>query len=140
MLFLTRRETFNAGHRLFNPEWPDEKNLKVFGKCSNPQWHGHNYELFVTVKGNINPETGMVINLKTLSSIINEHVIDHIDHQNINTQVPFMKDKLASTENLATAIWEVLEPQIRNLDVELHCIKIVETENNYIEYYGNKKT
>jgi 6-pyruvoyltetrahydropterin/6-carboxytetrahydropterin synthase len=140
MLLLTRRETFNAGHRLFNPDWSDEKNFRIFGKCSNPQWHGHNYELFVTVKGEINRETGMVINLKTLSRIINEQVVDHIDHQNINTQVPFMKDKLASSENLATSVWEVLEPHIEELGVKLHCIKIVETENNYIEYYGNQKT
>jgi 6-pyruvoyltetrahydropterin/6-carboxytetrahydropterin synthase len=140
MLFLTRRETFNAGHRLYNPEWSDEENFRVYGKCSNPQWHGHNYELFVTIKGEINPETGWVINLKTLSRIIDEHVIRHLDHQNINTQVKFMRDRQASTENLAVAIWEILDTPIRMIGVELHRVKIVETENNYVEYYGNKKT
>ncbi len=137
MLYLTRRETFNAAHRLFKQEWSDEKNYRVYGKCSNPHWHGHNYELYVTVKGSLDPETGFVINLKLLSKIIKEHVTDKIDHMNINTQVDFMKERLASTENLATAIWEVLDPEIRLLGIELHRIKIVETENNYIEYYGN---
>lgn len=137
MVYLTRRETFNAGHRLFKQEWSDEENFRVYGKCSNPSWHGHNYVLYVTVKGSLNPETGFVVNLKTLSKIIREHVIDKIDHMNINTQVDFMKDRLASTENLAIAIWEVLDPHIRLLGIELHCVKIVETENNYAEYYGN---
>lgn len=137
MLYLTRRETFNAGHRLFKQEWSDEENEKFYGKCSNPQWHGHNYVLYVTVKGPLNPETGFLINLKSLSKIIKEHIIDKIDHMNINTQVNFMKDKLASTENLAIEIWNVLDPHIRLSGIELHCIKIVETENNYVEYYGN---
>ncbi len=137
MLYLTRRETFNAGHRLFKPEWSDEENFRVYGKCSNPLWHGHNYVLYVTVKGQLNPETGFVVNLKTLSKIIKENVIEKIDHMNINTQVDFMKGRLASAENLATAIWEVLDPHIKLLGIELHCVKIVETENNYVEYYGN---
>jgi 6-pyruvoyltetrahydropterin/6-carboxytetrahydropterin synthase len=137
MLYLTRRETFNAGHRLFNPEWSDEENLRIYGNCSNPQWHGHNYVLYVTVKGKLNPETGFVVNLKTLGRIIKEYIIESIDHKNINTQVPFMKGKLASTENLAASVWEVLDPHIRHLGIELHCIKIIETENNYVEYYGN---
>ena len=137
MLYLTRRETFNAGHRLFKPDWSDEENFRVYGKCSNPQWHGHNYVLYVTVKGHLNPETGFVVNLKTLSKIIKENVIEKIDHMNINTQVDFMKGRLASAENLATAIWEVLDPHIKLLGIELHCVKIVETENNYVEYYGN---
>ena len=137
MLYLTRRETFNAGHRLFKPDWSDEENFRVYGKCSNPLWHGHNYVLYVTVKGQLNPETGFVVNLKTLSKIIKENVIEKIDHMNINTQVDFMKGRLASAENLATAIWEVLDPHIKLLGIELHCVKIVETENNYVEYYGN---
>jgi 6-pyruvoyltetrahydropterin/6-carboxytetrahydropterin synthase len=137
MLYLTRRETFNAGHRLFKPEWSDEENSRVYGKCSNPLWHGHNYILYVTVKGQLNPETGFVVNLKTLSKIIREHVIDKTDHMNINTQVDFMKGRIASSENLAMAIWDVLDPHIRFLGIELHCIKIVETENNHVEYYGN---
>ncbi len=136
MVYITRRETFNAAHRLFKPEWSDEENLEVYGKCSNPSWHGHNYVLYVTVKGGVNPETGFVVNLKTLSKIIREHVIEKTDHMNLNTQVEFMKGLIVSSENIALAIWKELEPHIRKLGIELHCVKIVETENNFIEYYG----
>jgi len=136
MIYLTRRERFSAAHRMFRPDFSDEKNAEVYGQCSNPEWHGHNYELFVTVKGEINRELGYAMNLKRLKKIIHEYVIEPLDHKNINTQVDFMKDKLASTENIAIAIWEVLESQIRKEGVELHCVKITETENNYIEYYG----
>jgi 6-pyruvoyltetrahydropterin/6-carboxytetrahydropterin synthase len=136
MIHITRRERFNAAHRLFRPEWTDEKNLEVFGKCSNPNWHGHNYTLYVTVRGDADPETGFVINLKSLSEIIRIQVIDKMDHKNINLEVDFMKGKLVSTENLVVAIWEELEPYIREHHAELHCIKLVETENNSAEYYG----
>lgn len=136
MLYLTRRERFSAAHRMYNPRWSNEKNLEIYGKCSNPNWHGHEYTLFVTIKGNINPETGYVINLKTLSALIKKKVIDKLDHKNINIEVDFMKNKVASTENLTKTIWEQLKPDISKLGVELHCIKIQETENNYIEYYG----
>lgn len=136
MIYLTRRERFNAAHRMFRPEWDDEKNKEVFGKCSNPNWHGHNYTLFVTVKGELNPETGYVVNLKTLSKIINERIVEKLDHKNINLEVDFMKGKIASSENLAIAIWQQLEPHIKKLGIELHCVKIEETENNTIEYFG----
>ncbi len=136
MIYLTRRERFNAAHRLFIEEWDDTKNFEVFGKCSNPNWHGHNYELFVTVKGNLNPKTGFVVNLKVLSKIIREHVIDKVDHKNLNLDVPFMQGKITSTENVAITFWEILEPFVNELNCELHCIKVAETENNYIEYYG----
>lgn len=136
MIYLTRRERFNAAHRMFRPEWDDAKNSEIFGKCSNPNWHGHNYTLFVTVKGELNPETGYVVNLKTLSKIINETIVDKLDHKNINLEVEFMKGMIASSENLAIAIWQQLEPPIKNLGIELHCIKIEETENNIIEYFG----
>ncbi len=109
MIYITRKEHFNAAHRLFRPEYSDEKNLEVFGKCSNPNWHGHNYELFVTVKGEVNPETGFLINLKELSRIINELVVNKLDHKNVNLEVDFMAGKLASAENLTIAIWEQLE-------------------------------
>ncbi|OFX84313.1 MAG: 6-pyruvoyl tetrahydrobiopterin synthase [Bacteroidetes bacterium GWF2_33_16] len=138
MILITRREHFSAAHRLFRDNWDDQKNLDTFGNCSNPNWHGHNYNLFVTVKGEINPETGFVVNIKLLSKIIKENIISKIDHRNINIDVDFMKGKLASTENLAIGIWDQLEPLIKVLDIELHCIKLMETENNYIEYYGNK--
>ena len=136
MIYITRRERFNAAHRLFRPDYSDEKNLKVFGKCSNPNWHGHNYELFVTLKGDINPETGFLVNLKKLSKIIRDTVIQKLDHKNINIEVDFMKEKLASTENLAVGIWEELKPQVSELNAQLHCVKVVESENNCVEYFG----
>lgn len=136
MIYITRRERFNAAHKLFREDWTEEKNKEVFGKCSNVNWHGHNYELFVTVKGEVNKETGFVIDLKELKDIINIHVIDKLDHRNVNLDVDFMKGKLASTENLAIAIWEVLAPFINAKNAALHCIKLCETENNFVEYYG----
>jgi 6-pyruvoyltetrahydropterin/6-carboxytetrahydropterin synthase len=136
MIHITRRERFNAAHRLFREDFTDEQNLEVFGKCSNPKWHGHNYELYVTVKGEINKETGFLVNLKALSKIIREKVITQVDHKNINLEVPFMKGKLASTENLAVGIWEEIEQTIKGLGAELHCVKVTESENNFVEYYG----
>ncbi len=136
MIYITRRERFNAAHRLFRAEYSDEKNLEIFGKCSNPNWHGHNYELFVTVKGEVNPKTGFLINLKVLSKIIREEVIEKIDHKNINIEVDFMKNRMASTENLTIGIWEQLEKEVSGLDVTLHCVKIYESENNFVEYFG----
>ncbi len=135
-MHITRRETFNAAHRLFRPDWDDQKNLEVFGKCSNPNWHGHNYTLYVTVEGNVNPGTGFVLNLKTLSKIIDTFVLEKLDHKNINTEVDFMQGRLASTENLAIGIWEQLEKPVSDLGAKLHCVKLVETEKNYVEYYG----
>lgn len=136
MIFLTRRERFNAAHQLFNPEWSAEKNYKVYGKCSNPNWHGHNYELHVTIKGEINEKLGYVADLKQLSKIIKKKVINELDHKNINLEVSFMQGKVASTENLAISIWEVLFPHIKELGAELYKIKITETENNSVEYFG----
>ncbi len=133
---ITRRETFNAAHRLFRPEWDDGKNLEVFGKCSNPKWHGHNYVLYVTVEGDVDPGTGFVINLKTLSSIIKSNVIDKLDHKNMNLEVDFMEGRLASTENLAIGIWEQLEKAVAEEGAQLYCVKVVETEKNYVEYFG----
>jgi 6-pyruvoyltetrahydropterin/6-carboxytetrahydropterin synthase len=136
MIYITRRETFNAAHRVFKEEWSDEKNLEVFGKCSNPKWHGHNYTLYVTIKGNVQHDLGYVADLKLVSKIIRERIIEKIDHKNINLEVDFMKDLIASTENIAIAIWQELEAPIRQLGAELHCIKLEETENNFVEYYG----
>jgi len=136
MIYITRRERFNAAHRLFRPEYSDKKNLEVFGKCSNPNWHGHNYELFVTVKGEINPDTGFLVNLKKLSAVIRKQVIEKLDHKNINLEVDFMQNKLASTENLAVGIWQELTPHVVDLHAQLHCIKVVESENNFVEYFG----
>ena len=138
MIYLTRRERFNAAHQLYNPSWSDEKNLKVYGKCSNPNWHGHNYELFVTIKGEINEKLGYVADLKLLSKIIKKKVVNELDHRNINLEVSFMKGKMATTENLAIAIWDVLSPHIKKIGAELHKVRITETENNSIEYFGEK--
>jgi 6-pyruvoyltetrahydropterin/6-carboxytetrahydropterin synthase len=136
MIYITRKEHFNAAHRLFRPEYSDEENLRIFGKCSNPKWHGHNYTIFITVKGDVNENTGFVIDLKKLSQIINEKVIEILDHKNINLEVPFMEGKLASTENLAIGIWNQIEEEIKNQDALLHCVRLEETENNIAEYFG----
>lgn len=136
MVYVTRRERFNAAHRLFREDWTDEKNREIFGKCSNPNWHGHNYELYVTVKGKVSKETGFVVNLKALSKILKEKVIDKIDHKNLNTEVDFMQGKFISTENIATEIWKQIEQPVKLLGAQLYCVKITETENNYVEYYG----
>jgi 6-pyruvoyltetrahydropterin/6-carboxytetrahydropterin synthase len=138
-IYITRRETFNAAHKLWREEWSDEKNLEVFGKCSNHNWHGHNFQLFVTVKGIPDPETGFIINLKLLSKILREKVIEEIDHKNLNLDVPFLKGIMASTENIAIAIWDLIENDIRENGGELAKIKIIETENNFVDYYGGKE-
>ena len=136
MIYLTRRERFCAAHRMFREDWSDEKNLKAFGKCSNPNWHGHNYVLWITVKGEPSPEQGFVMNISILKEVIRDKVINKVDHKNINLEVDFMKGKIATTENLAIAIWNQLKPVIENKGATLHCVKIEETENNSIEYYG----
>lgn len=137
MIYLTRRERFNAAHRMFRPDWNDEKNAEVYGKCSNPNWHGHNYTLYVTVKGEINPVTGYVINLKSLSTLIQERIIEKMDHKNINLEVDFMQGLIASSENMATAIWRELEQPVAALGAALHSIRIEESENNSVELTMN---
>lgn len=136
MIYITRKESFNAAHKLARKDWSDEQNLAVYGKCANPNWHGHNYELYVTVKGEINPETGFLVDLKWMKKVINENVVDKLDHKNLNLDVDFMKDQLASTENLAIAIWDILMPLIQEGGAILHSIKLYETENNFVEYFG----
>ena len=136
MIYITRRERFSAAHKLAKPEWSNEKNHETFGKCANPNWHGHNYDLHVTVKGNPEPSTGFVVDLSTLGDIIKEEVIQYVDHKNLNMDVEFTKDLMTSTENLAIAFWKRLVKPIKELGADLHCIKLQETENNYVEYYG----
>lgn len=137
MIYITRRERFNSAHKLFRDDWSDEQNLEVFGKCSNPNWHGHNYELFVTVKGEVNPKTGFVIDLKELKRIITSQVTDKLDHKNVNLDVDFMAGKMASTEVLALEIYNQLKPHIEACGAQLDKIKLCETENNFVEYYGS---
>jgi 6-pyruvoyltetrahydropterin/6-carboxytetrahydropterin synthase len=138
LVYITRRERFNAAHKLWNPNWGAEKNHEVFGKCANENWHGHNYELFVTVKGTPSTETGCVMDLKILSGIINEKVIDVIDHKNLNLDVAFMEGKIASTENLAIGIWQQIQADVEKHSCKLHKVRLHETENNYAEYYGDR--
>lgn len=135
MVYLTRHEHFNAAHKLYNPNWSKEKNDSVFGKCANENWHGHNYELMVTIKGEIDPETGFIMDAKLLSQLITDHVTEQLDHKNLNMDVPFLTGKLPSTENVAIAIWEQLEPKLP-ANVKLHCIKLYETPRIGVEYYG----
>src|SRR5690606_1834855 len=132
MMYITRRERFSAAHKLFRNDWDEDKNLEVFGKCSNANWHGHNYELFVTVKGEVNPETGFLMDLRVLKEIIYEEVIDKLDHKNVNLDVDFMQGKMASTEIMAIEIFNLIAPRVKNHGAQLHGIKLSETENNYI--------
>ncbi|MBI3884062.1 MAG: 6-carboxytetrahydropterin synthase [Sphingobacteriales bacterium] len=136
MVYITRIEHFNAAHKLFNPKWSVEKNEEVFGKCANENWHGHNFELYVTVKGEPNPDTGFVFDVKRLSIIVNEHVIEKLDHKNLNVDVDFMKGKMCSSENLTIGIWNELVPHLPE-GVVLHCLKLYETPRIFVEYYGN---
>jgi 6-pyruvoyltetrahydropterin/6-carboxytetrahydropterin synthase len=138
-VYITRRENFNAAHKLWNDAWSSEKNEEVFGRCSNANWHGHNFTLFVTVKGCPNPDTGFVINLKDLSAIVQEEITEKLDHKNLNLDVPFLKGILASTENVIIAIWDRLIEPIRNAGGQLVKLKLVETENNYVEYFGGNE-
>ena len=137
MVYLTRSEHFNAAHKLYNPNWSPEQNEAVFGKCANENWHGHNYELLVTVKGQPDPGTGFVFDVKRLSTIIKEQIIEKLDHRNLNLDVDFMQGKMCSTENLAIAIWEQLKPHLPE-SLQLHCIKLYETPRIYVEYFGEE--
>ena len=138
-VYIIRKEHFNAAHKLWRYDWSDEKNEEIFGKCANKNWHGHNFNLIVTVKGIPNPETGFVINLKDLSKIIKTEVVDIFDHKNLNLDVDCMKDILASTENMVIKIWEILEQPILNAGGILAKIRLEETENNFVEYFGGNE-
>lgn len=136
MVYLTRLEHFNAAHKLYNPAWSSEKNEVVFGKCANENWHGHNYELFVTIKGEVSKDTGFLFDVKKLSELIKVHVLEHLDHKNLNVDVDFIRGQMCSTENLAKAIWQQLHPHLP-AEVQLHCIKLYETPRIYVEYFGD---
>lgn len=138
MVYVSRKEHFNAAHKLYNPAWTREKNLEVFGPCANENWHGHNFELIVTVRGNPDPDTGFVIDLKKLSLLIQREVTDKLDHKNLNLDVDFMHNKLASCENLIVEIWKILAPQISTISKygTLFSLRLYETPRNYVEYFG----
>jgi 6-pyruvoyltetrahydropterin/6-carboxytetrahydropterin synthase len=138
-VYITRRETFNAAHKLWQPNWSEEKNNEVFGRCANKNWHGHNFILYVTVSGIPDPESGFVMNLKDLSAIIKKEVTEKLDHKNLNLDVPFLDGIMTSTENVIIAIWQILEPIIAGYGAALAKLKLVETENNFVEYFGGKE-
>jgi 6-pyruvoyltetrahydropterin/6-carboxytetrahydropterin synthase len=135
MIYITRKLEFCASHRLYNPEYSDKKNEEVFGLCNNPNGHGHNYVMEVTVCGEVDPETGMVLDLKALKKLVNEEIIVKVDHKNLNVDVPFLKNVIPTAENLAIRFWETLESKIEN--GQLHEIKLYESERNFVIYRGN---
>ncbi|RMH16161.1 MAG: 6-carboxytetrahydropterin synthase [Gemmatimonadetes bacterium] len=132
---VTREVHFNAAHRVFNPAWDDARNLEVFGGCANPEWHGHNYELFVTVEGELDPETGYVMDLRALKELVEERVVADVDHCNLNTQVPWMQGVIPSSENFVVRIWERLEGHLP-AGVRLARLTLWETPRHYVEYEG----
>ncbi len=138
MVYVSRKEHFNAAHKLYNPNWSEEKNIEVFGPCANVNWHGHNFELITTVKGIPDSETGFVVDLKQLSSLIREEVIDKVDHKNLNLDVDFMKGKMASCEILVMEFWKILAPKVKEItnDGDLYSLKLYETPRNFVEYFG----
>ena len=135
MVYLTRVEHFNAAHKLYNPAWSREKNEQVFGKCANENWHGHNYELYVTIKGQPHPDTGFLFDVKKLGEIIRETIIEKLDHKNLNMDVDFMQGRMCSTESLVMGIWGELKACLP-AGVQLHAIKLYETPRIYVEYFG----
>jgi 6-pyruvoyltetrahydropterin/6-carboxytetrahydropterin synthase len=134
MVYITRRETFSAAHRLYNPAWGDERNEHVFGKDANPHGHGHTYTLEVTVRGQVDPETGMVLDLRDLRDIIRRAIIAKVDHANLNVDVEFLRGVLPSAENIVVACWQQLAPALG--PVQLFRLRLWESENNGVEYYG----
>jgi len=138
MIHVCRKEHFNAAHKLWNPNWTEEKNFQIFGPCSNVNWHGHNFELIVTVKGLPDPETGFVVDLKHLSTLIQTLVIEKVDHKNLNLDVDFMFGKMASCENLVMEFWKILAPEINKIVPygNLFKLTLYETPRNFVEYFG----
>lgn len=139
MIYISRDAHFCAAHKLYNEKWSKKKNEEIYGACANENWHGHNFDMTVTVKGSINPETGFVINFKDLKKIIRVEILEKVDHKNLNLDVDFMKGKMPSCEVLIVEFWKILEPKIKKMtdgSCRLHCIKLKETNNNYAEYYG----
>lgn len=137
MVYVSRTEHFNAAHRLFNPAWSEERNKEVFGPCANHNWHGHNFELIVTVRGQPDPDTGFVIDLKLLGDIIKREIIEQVDHKNLNLDVEFMRGKMASCEIFVMEIWKLLASALTPVSqARLHQIRLYETPKNFVDYYG----
>jgi 6-pyruvoyltetrahydropterin/6-carboxytetrahydropterin synthase len=134
MVYVTRKASFSASHRLFNPSWSDAKNQEVFGKCNNPRGHGHNYDVEVTVAGDPPGATGMVIDLKKLADIIETEVIERVDHKHLNDDVDFMRGLIPTAEHIAMQFWKILQPKIT--EGKLVSIKLYESANNFVEYRG----
>ena len=135
MVYLTRVEHFNAAHKLYNHNWSKEKNEEIFEGCANENWYGHNFDLYVTVKGEVDPETGFVMNLKDLSKLVKQHIIAKLDHKNLNLDVDFMQGKMASAEVLIVEIWNHLAPHLPK-GVQMHALKLYETHKSFVEYFG----
>ena len=136
MVYITRRFHFSSSHRVYNPALSDEENARLYGKCSNPSGHGHNYVMDVTVAGEVDTETGFVMDLTELKRIVEETIIAKVDHHNLNVDVDFMMGILPSTENVAVKFWEQIVNRINNHHRKLYSIKIRETVNNSVEYRG----
>ncbi len=134
MVYLTRKAEFSASHYYHNPAFTPEENLRVFGKCNNPNGHGHNYTLEVTVKGKVDDRSGFVVDLKQLKEIMNREVIDAMDHRFLNKEVADFKDRIPTTENLAISIWGRLKPKLNV--AELHRVRVYETPDLFVDYYG----
>lgn len=141
MVVVHRKEHFNAAHKLYNPKWTQEKNKAVFGPCANENWHGHNFELIVSVKGEIDSETGFVVDLKKLSDLIKNEILVKVDHKNLNLDVPFMEGKMASCENLIVEFWNILAPKVNQLatHASLYRLRLYETPRNFVDYYGSNQ-
>jgi 6-pyruvoyltetrahydropterin/6-carboxytetrahydropterin synthase len=138
MVYVTRKCHFSAAHRLYNPEWTNEKNTAIFDKCNNPRGHGHNYEMEVTVVGQPDPETGYVIDLKQLRDIIEVEIIDQVDHKHLNYDVDFLYGIIPTAENIAVMFWQRIERKLPS--GKLHSLKLFESDNNFVEYFGDPVT
>lgn len=135
-LYLTRKTRFSAAHRYHNPAWSEAKNREVFGPCNNPFGHGHNYEVEVTVEGEVDPETGMVLNLSEIDAVLEEEVVSRMDHRHLNEELPEWKERVPTTENIAIAIWERIEPRLARRNARLHSVRVHESPDLYAEYLG----
>lgn len=138
LVYITRRARFNAAHKLWNPRWSAEQNFEVFGKCAGENWHGHNFDVYVTLKGEIDPETGYFINFSDLKAIMKERIEEPLDHKNLNLDVPWLAGKQTSTEVLAMGIWHEMEEGLAAYPCALHRVRVWETENNYADYCGGR--